>query len=807
MNNIIDYIPNQENYKNLTPFEVTLIQNFPFLTDDFDSLTNVGFLNKVIESLNDVIANENAVENNVTNLYNAFVNLQNYINDYFNNLDVQDEINNKLDDMARDGSLTNLISAYLDPIIDSQNEQIANINSKVNSVAEGSPLVASSTSGMTNTSRIYVNTTDGNWYYYNGSEWVVGGIYQATKLAENSVEYTNFSVNTQGLLKIDKNNDIVKFRQGSINPVNGSDQNLTSTANVSSLTYFIADLIHIKPSNGLYYVLYKYNKDTLQFIEVISRSNQEAIINTENQKYMYRVVLSTKNYDSIDVSFAENIEIELINHKNNTQYENLGDDLIRILNINSSKFDNFQFGNLNQISGGNQGTSTKAIRTVGYINEDVIILNPNYEYVYLIFEYNADNTFISHSPARASYHKIINSNNHKYRIEFRKYNGEDLTLEDFKDIANVLLIKKDSSQKINKFENQVLNIANSGMNLQANNSVEHFLMMVKFGFNTLKGDMRLTSDNKIIMCHDAGFTLDANGKITSYDNNNKVLIHDMTYVECMELSYSAFSTYGGREATVCDFDTYIRICKTYNCTPYITIRNEYIEDTVTEMLRVLDKYGMRYDCIMNNYPSINTANYINSVDKNIYQAIVLENGATPTINDVEKCISLNNAMLCFFLGNDINVNVDNVLEYAHSKGIRVLNGQISQYQSYLNQIKKGITGFHIVRPIMQYEVKKYNFRIYCNNNEASMSTMYNFTQYDADISVANNQITIGNIKAIGDINDNFGIPKLWLKNIPCNLIVKNNNKEIVDSYIDTNGNIVINTNTQVAQYYIVSIEI
>ena len=46
---------------------------------------------------------------------------------------------------------------------------INNLQSQINGLASGSPLVASSISGMTDTTRVYVNTTDGKWYYYNGS--------------------------------------------------------------------------------------------------------------------------------------------------------------------------------------------------------------------------------------------------------------------------------------------------------------------------------------------------------------------------------------------------------------------------------------------------------------------------------------------------------------------------------------------------------------------------------------------------------------------------------------------------------------
>jgi lysophospholipase L1-like esterase len=50
---------------------------------------------------------------------------------------------------------------------------------------QGSPLVAATASAMTDTSRVYVYTgsesgyTNGNWYYYNGSSWTSGGVYNA----------------------------------------------------------------------------------------------------------------------------------------------------------------------------------------------------------------------------------------------------------------------------------------------------------------------------------------------------------------------------------------------------------------------------------------------------------------------------------------------------------------------------------------------------------------------------------------------------------------------------------------------------
>lgn len=70
----------------------------------------------------------------------------------------------------------NLVTGNVDSI---QNE-IAGLQAAI-----GSPLVASTVAEMTDTSRVYVYVgsetgyTAGNWYYYNTSEWVSGGVYNS----------------------------------------------------------------------------------------------------------------------------------------------------------------------------------------------------------------------------------------------------------------------------------------------------------------------------------------------------------------------------------------------------------------------------------------------------------------------------------------------------------------------------------------------------------------------------------------------------------------------------------------------------
>lgn len=124
---------------NLSPFKLCVIQNFPFIEADFDAVTNYQLLCKVVEYLNNVIDNNNKQNTNITQLEQNFITLYNYVKDYFDNLDVQEEINKKLDEMAADGSLSKLIQPLFDKYktsidneVNTQNEKIDVLEKRMN---------------------------------------------------------------------------------------------------------------------------------------------------------------------------------------------------------------------------------------------------------------------------------------------------------------------------------------------------------------------------------------------------------------------------------------------------------------------------------------------------------------------------------------------------------------------------------------------------------------------------------------------------------------------------------------------------
>ena len=90
---------NKFEYKNLTPFKWFVLENFPFIEADFDAITNYQLLCKVVEYLNKTIDKTNELGSQVEILVN-----------WFNNLDVQDEVDKKLDEMTEDGTLAKIIN-------------------------------------------------------------------------------------------------------------------------------------------------------------------------------------------------------------------------------------------------------------------------------------------------------------------------------------------------------------------------------------------------------------------------------------------------------------------------------------------------------------------------------------------------------------------------------------------------------------------------------------------------------------------------------------------------------------------------
>lgn len=110
-----DFTPTLGEYSGVRPFRFWCQKVLPLVYDD--SLSYYEMLCKVKDYLNNVIEDVSAVEGNVTDLLNAYQQLETYVNTYFDSLDISEEIDTKLDTMATDGTLSNLIEPIASDIV------------------------------------------------------------------------------------------------------------------------------------------------------------------------------------------------------------------------------------------------------------------------------------------------------------------------------------------------------------------------------------------------------------------------------------------------------------------------------------------------------------------------------------------------------------------------------------------------------------------------------------------------------------------------------------------------------------------
>lgn len=96
-----------------------------------------------------------AVTNANTNIANAIQGLNDYRDNYFENLDLQEEVNTKLDDMAENGTLTQIVSTIISPVM-------------------GHPWVVQNVSEMTGDTYLYILASTGELYQPQGSQGYVG---------------------------------------------------------------------------------------------------------------------------------------------------------------------------------------------------------------------------------------------------------------------------------------------------------------------------------------------------------------------------------------------------------------------------------------------------------------------------------------------------------------------------------------------------------------------------------------------------------------------------------------------------------
>ena len=356
-----------------------------------------------------------------------------------------------------------------------------------------------------------------------------------------------------------------------------------------------------------------------------------------------------------------------------------------------------------------------------------------------------------------------------------------------------------------KFGREIMHTAYSTMFLAPVNTAEHYYLASHLGFNAIKGDVRITKDKKLVMCHDPGITLDENGYITKFDKNNhiKFLDYDLEYFK--KFKYSEYKDKLGYCAGLCDFETFVRICKENGKLAYVTLRNNKIDVLVPEVLKILKKYYMEDNCVINSM-TFDTLVEVRKYTKDITISQVIPANKVPGKDVVDNLYPLGNTILTLFFYEEPNSKemweeARDVASYATDKGIPIHMAQVELYENYSMLVRDGVQGFHLVRPFFPYQRSDIQFTLVLKDGKAEMGNILGSDRLYADVSQKDGVIEIKNIRRSGsgyEFDD--GIPALWLNTLPFKMDVYCFNNDKCTIYYKNNS-IFVDANNIDGIYY------
>lgn len=108
----VNYTPEPNPFFEMNPFRFWCQKVLPLAYDD--ALSYYEVLCKLSEYLNEMLSNVESLKGDVDNLRKAFEALQEWVNNYFENLDIKGDIKETIIEMVNDGTLTEILKPYID---------------------------------------------------------------------------------------------------------------------------------------------------------------------------------------------------------------------------------------------------------------------------------------------------------------------------------------------------------------------------------------------------------------------------------------------------------------------------------------------------------------------------------------------------------------------------------------------------------------------------------------------------------------------------------------------------------------------
>lgn len=389
---------NQDNIEKqppVPPFVRFVCSAVPMVFDDSLSYYEaLSALWKYMQDTVDVINNNATVTEEYIQLTKD---LQDYMNNYFDNLDVQEEINNKLDALVDDGTLGELLEPiledYVNPIIEEQNSQLSDFNTRL--VNQNSDIIATN-ARIDNIASLTEGSTTGDAELldirvgYDGITYDSAGdaVRHGDKVSADNIFESSYLV----------------FTQGSLNASTGVE---TSSSTRIRTDVLDQNIYKVQPLDGYNVGIYLYDRETDEYVGVWNGTdigstlvfiNKTVYLNEFQNIYKIRVLGGKPNYNQ-SISPSESNKFAF--------YKSMPlDNKIQIEKFKTASYDDFNLGFVQgsiDASTGVETTRNDRCRSVMMPNFSTRISVSN-GYRFMLYGYDSDGQFLgAYNPNTSSF--------------------------------------------------------------------------------------------------------------------------------------------------------------------------------------------------------------------------------------------------------------------------------------------------------------------------------------------------------------------------------------------------------------------
>lgn len=565
------------------------------------------------------------------------------------------------------------------------NENIVNLQGQINSLASGSPLVANSISGMTNTSKIYVNTTDGKWYYYNGTNWSAGGIYQSSVndnnfsfVSQNSLENKVISYNLSKFLNSGNVffNKYV-FENGSVNSV--SEINTNQKYRIGAVNQIADRDFYIKITNPEFRIYIWTSHDGIN-------STGSGWITWESMPFKIEcdtIYGLTIGKIVEDTSTVANID-EFINSICKTSFL---EEFYFLPYLNKNDFTRGSANNIKTKN--NQNNRVCAINLYSYNDISLVVKNNNFR----IYVYKSNDGTLSNQQASGWITTSYNiEKGCKYAITIARVDEN----QDIADIETFLKSVVISNYGTNEIYEKIDNLAipseksnfiwcsrEGSLNCPPN-SIYGVINSKKYGYSQMRVSVRKTSDNVFVLIHDEIINNEARN-IDGTIINTTLNVADNNYDTLNQYDYGI--KYGNqfKGLGLTKLDDFISYASKMGLDIVLEIKVGMTNQQVRHIHEVLSQHNFVKNVVWSS--GLSVCNQVKSIIPYASLALIAHFEDT----DVNTLLSLKNE------NNNVRIdsfdydtyNIEKVIEFK-TNNIDIKVGSAYNFQQILNFIDMGI---------------------------------------------------------------------------------------------------------------------